>query len=185
MLKNEFENLYDIYNDADKEKKKHILEMIIIYFNVPDYKEKSKALLEQIIMIEDDEDNEFVWGRLFRDNMLDYTNDKHLIVNILSSKIKRNILSSFAEYIAVNGELFDYADVIIEASRGILNEFDSDNHKYWGYDTELSKLIIGLYDAAISSDCSETASECLDIWDEMYQHNVGMARTLTEKMMSM
>lgn len=185
MLKNEFQNLYDIYNDADKEKKKHILEMIIIYFNVPDYKEKSKALLEQIIMIEDDEDNEFVWGRLFRDNMLDYTNDKHLIVNILSSKIKRNILSSFAEYIAVNGELFDYADVIIEASRGILNEFDSDNYKYWGYDTELSKLIIGLYDAAISSDCSETASECLDIWDEMYQHNVGMARTLTEKMMSM
>ena len=57
----------------------------------------------------------------------------------------------------------------------------------WGLDTELSKLIIGLYDITASSELEEDQEislRCLDVWDKMYEENIGLARNLTEQLMN-
>ena len=50
----------------------------------------------------------------------------------------------------------------------------------------LSKLVIALYDVTANSVEGEDqviAGKCLDVWDKMYEFNVGLARSLTEQML--
>lgn len=57
---------------------------------------------------------------------------------------------------------------------------------YWAVDIELSKLVIALYDVTSNSVEGEDqviAGKCLDVWDKMYEFNVGLARSLTEQML--
>ena len=52
---------------STKEHRKPMLEMAITYLGIPQYRGKAKDLLEKIIMMEDDADNDFLWGILFTD----------------------------------------------------------------------------------------------------------------------
>ena len=57
---------------------------------------------------------------------------------------------------------------------------------YWAVNIELSKLVIALYDVTANSVEGENqviAGKCLDVWDKMYEFNVGLARSLTEQML--
>ena len=62
-----------------------------------------------------------------------------------------------------------------------------DDIKYiWGIDAELLKLIFELYDETVNSareEDKDIARKCLEVWDKMYEKNIGMARTLTEQML--
>ena len=52
-------------------------------------------------------------------------------------------------------------------------------------ETELIKLIVCLYAEVANSKAEDNqtiASRCLDIWDEMYEKNIGAARELSEKL---
>ena len=52
---------------------------------------------------------------------------------------------------------------------------------------KISRLIIGLYDEATSNKTSkykDIANKCLDIWDLMYEKNLGIARTLANQIMN-
>ena len=52
---------------------------------------------------------------------------------------------------------------------------------------EVSKLIISLYDITSKSNLEKDkiiASKCLNIWDKMYEYNIGIARLLTNQMMN-
>ena len=57
---------------------------------------------------------------------------------------------------------------------------------YWAVDIELSKLVIALYDVTannVEGEDQVIAGKCLDVWDKMYEFNVGPARSLTEQML--
>ena len=57
---------------------------------------------------------------------------------------------------------------------------------YWAVDIELSKLVIALYDVTannVEGEDQVIAGKCLDVWDKMYEFNVGLARSLTEQML--
>lgn len=60
MIRNAFPNILEIYENEDNNRRKLILEMIIIYFGLPKYKEKAKDLLNRIILIKNDADNDFL-----------------------------------------------------------------------------------------------------------------------------
>lgn len=186
MIYDEYKDLLNIYRNADKDLRRAMLDMLIIYFGVEKYKEKAKEILTTIIDIENDLDNDVLWGKLFRDEMLDIKNDADLIKRILGSKIKRRTLMDFAEYIAKQGDVKEYSDLIIEGALAILEKDQIDANQLWGIDAELSKLIIGLYDVVSSSNLEKDkniARECLNVWDKMYECNVGMARLFTNQMM--
>ena len=185
MIKNAFPNILEIYEKADNNRRKLILEMIIIYFGLSDYKKRAKDLLNRIILIENDVDNDFLWGKLFRDKLVDLELDKDLICNVLKSKIKRRVLSDFVNLVSEQRKLKEYYEVILEVTISALDN-RTDMVGYWSVDIELSKLIIALYDVTANSVDGEDkviAGKCLDVWDKMYEFNVGLARSLTEQML--
>lgn len=164
-----------------------MLEMLITYFGIDKYKNKAKAILVEVIDIEDDLDNDFLWGKLFNDEMLDAKEDSDLIKKILYSKLNRRILMDFTEFIAKQGNLKDYSDLIIESGLAILEKNQIYTNQLWGVEAEMSKLIIGLYDITSTSNLEKDktiARECLNIWDKMYECNIGMARLFTNQMMN-
>lgn len=184
MIKDVFENVYDLYLSAEKNKRKHMLEMIILYFGVEKYREKAKELLERIILIEADVDNEILWGSLFREKIINLNEDTKLINLILKSKIKRPVLSYFSGYIMEKRRIVDYSNVILDIGQSIL---ENPNEMYYNYgvETELIKLIVCLYAEVENSESEDNrviANRCLDIWDEMYEKNIGAARELSEKL---
>lgn len=185
MLKGVFENIFELYLSVDSEQRKPMLEMAITYFGIPEYKQKAKALLEKIILVEDDVNNEFLWGKLFREKMVKLEEDLELIKSILKSKVKKNIISQFSEYVFSERKLKQFSDIVLELSLSIIE--NPDDIKYiWGIDAELLKLIFELYDETVNSareEDKDIARKCLEVWDKMYEKNIGMARTLTEQML--
>ena len=185
MHKDMFNNVYEIYVSANKNKKKSMLEMIILYFSEEKYRSKAKALLEKIILLEDDKDNDILWGRLFRDKIVKPDEDEILISNILKSKIKKHVLSDFSEFIMEERTIKEFSDLILELTENII-ENPKDIKYIWGIENELINLIFCLYDKTSNDYTEESsiiASRCLDLWDRMYEKNVGMARSLTEQLM--
>lgn len=57
---------------------------------------------------------------------------------------------------------------------------------FGGIEDEISKLLIGLYDETCSSsqpDLRNIAKECLDLWDLMFEKQIGPIRKLSQEMM--
>jgi len=56
----------------------------------------------------------------------------------------------------------------------------------WGVEDEISKLVIGLYDETSAStlpEMKDIARECLDIWDLMFEKQIGPIRQLSRELM--
>lgn len=184
MIADFFPDIFSAYVSSTKGHRKPMLEMTITYFGIPQYRGKAKDLLEKIIQVEDDEDNEFLWGRLFTDKLVDITQDRALIDNILKSKIKKSVLSHFYEYVVEQNMLKQYADLIFDLCMSVLEKPDEEKY-IWGVDTALLKMVLGLYDETANSENPtdiDISLKCLDVWDIMYEKNVGMARSLTEQL---
>jgi hypothetical protein len=65
------------------------------------------------------------------------------------------------------------------------NQADMLNN-YWGVSDELSKLIIGLYDEVYEQkddDSMFILQQCLDIWDMMFEKQIGVARALSKQIL--
>lgn len=186
MLADFFPDIFSAYLSSTRGHRKPMLEMAITYFGIPQYRGKAKDLLEKIIQVEDDADNDFLWGRLFKEKLVDIRQDRALINSILKSKIKKNVLSHFFEYVVEQNMLKQYANLIFDLCMSILEK--PDEVKYiWGVDTALLKMVLGLYDETANSKDAmdiEISLKCLDVWDKMYEKNVGMARSLTEQLLN-
>lgn len=185
IIKGAFDNIYELYLDADSEQRKAILEIMITYFGILEYKDKAKSFLEIVILIEEDTNNEYIWGRLFEEKSLDLEEDSILIKHILSSKVKRNILSEFSKAVMAGRKLLKYADVILEVAFDIV-EKPNDLKNSWGIENCIIKLVFELYDDTATSNREEEkaiAKKCLELWDKMYEKNIGMARNLTDQML--
>ncbi len=56
----------------------------------------------------------------------------------------------------------------------------------WGIEDEISKLIISLYDETANSekrDDMQTAEKCLELWDIMFEKQLGSVREISRKLM--
>lgn len=187
MIYDEYADLLNIYKNARKDLRRYMLEMLITYFGIDKYKSKSKAILIEVIEVENDLDSYYLWGRLFRNDMINAKEDSDLIKKILYSKLNRRILRDFTNFITKQGNLKDYSDLIIESALRILEQNQINTNQLLGIENEISKLIIGLYDITSTSNLEKDkiiVRRCLDIWDKMYECNVGMARIFTNQMMN-
>jgi hypothetical protein len=73
--------------------------------------------------------------------------------------------------------IFGLCDYLLSGNR--------ENYVY-GVENELSKLIIAIYDEVCdqsSPKAKATVDKCMDIWDKMFECQIGGARMLSERMM--
>lgn len=72
--------------------------------------------------------------------------------------------------------MIDYAEVIIALCENVLNTPREELEKQWGIESDISKLIIALYDETANLD-KETerkiSEKCLELWDVMFEKQIG------------
>jgi hypothetical protein len=189
--------MYMQYNEFDKEinnsqslhkgQKESIIEMLIIYFGIPKYNEKAKNALR--LFFDENNDLEFPWTRLFYESKIELDRDKDFVIELLTSKIGRKIIHAFVHFLEEgNKSLVDYSDIIIKMCKQLLTDDSGERESVWGIQDELSKLTIALYDDTCNltlDQYQQIAIQCLDIWDGMFERQIGSARLLTSKMMDL
>lgn len=184
MLHNEYEEIVTGEYRFSKEQKEAVLEMLIVYLGIEKYREKAKKAL--IHNLDDSFSIEFPWTRIFYDKLVDLEEDKEFINVILKSVAGRSILGAFINFIKESDSgLKNCEDAIIQICYNLISMGDASNEVIWLYQNEVSKLIISLYDAYSDNleDNNSIALQCLDLWDAMYEKQIGMARELTKAMM--
>ncbi len=169
----------------DQKIRRHIVEMLILYLDVEKYKEKSKKVLCQFALVEDDTENEFIWSRIFSENKIDIDADNDFVSCILQSKISRRLIEEFGKYIERHHCTKEHSRELLDMCKNAL-DCGLDNKTVWGFENIIAKTIISVYYNNVevaSAQQKEIVNECLDIWDLMYEKDFGMARQLTRQML--
>jgi hypothetical protein len=159
---------------------------MIKYVDSSRYGEKAKETL--LFFAKDSNCNEFLWRELFYEKLVDLKKDAIFIKELLSSGIGKYIFSNFIEYLEKGDcELRLYSDILLYAGKQIITNNASEINYIWGLAGAISKMILELYDQTsdICSDDNAIAMKCLELWDTMYEKNIGLARNLTKEMVEM
>lgn len=185
ILKNEFAVIMNNVDTMSQVQAEAVLQMAIIYFN----KDKFNSLAKNIIRKFETStlDLEMPISRLFYDNLIDLERDKDFLIELMSSGLSHRTLPAFVHYLEEESKsVVDYKDIILSMSYHLIKDGSGRGEESWGIEDEISKLVIGLYDETAGSQLPEIkniAKECLDIWDLMFEKQVGTIRQLSQKLM--
>lgn len=185
LVKGEFIHQMTNVSEMSKEQVENILHMVIVYFNKDEFNSLAKDIISKFK--NSNFDFEIPISRLFYDKLINLERDKDFLIDIMCSKISHRILHAFIHYLEEEGKsLFDYNEIIISLSHHLIDTIsDGRNKEYW-IDDSLTKLVIGLYDETCGSDqkhLKKISNICLDIWDKMFEYQIGSARRLSKEMM--
>lgn len=183
IIKNEFADVMNNVDDMSEIQAEAALRMAIIYFNKDEYNDLSKDI---ICKFRTNKFNlEMPLSRLFYDNLIDLYRDKDFLIKIMESDISRRIIHAFTHYLEEKSKsVIDYKDIIIPMSYHLFEREYSKENDIWGIEDEISKLIIGLYDetsGSIKPELIDVSNECLNIWDLMFEKQIGPIRILSQK----
>lgn len=168
-----------------EEQIKAILDMAVIYLKVNDYREVAKDIILAYKSI--DMDVEFPLSKMFYDKYVDIKNDREFLREFMKTKVSRRTVRAFVHYLEENAvSIVDYTDIVIQLCKNILQMEIETLRKQWGIEDEISKLIILLYDETANS-CKmadkQIAYKCLDLWDIMFERQLGSVREVSRKLM--
>jgi len=185
ILKNEFAYLMDNVDTMSEVQAEAVLHIAIIYFNKDEYNSLAKNMIRKF---ETSTLNlEMPISRLFYDNLIDLGRDKDFLIELMSSGLSHRILDAFVHYLEEESKsVVDYKDIILSMSYHLIKDGSGRGEERWGIEDEVSKLVIGLYDETAGSSLPEIksiANECLDIWDLMFEKQIGTIRQLSQKLM--
>lgn len=183
LIYREFEDLIFKTEQLKEEQVKSILHIAIIYLEYDEYREISKSI---ILRYKDSAyDIEIPLSRIFFDNLVDVERDSEFLKEIMNSKVSKKTVYSFVRYLEKNAySVVDYADIIISLCENVLNTSLKELDEYWGIEDVISKLIITLYDETVNLETEDEISmKCLDLWDVMFEKQIGKARYLSKKLM--
>lgn len=178
ILKNEFSYIMDDINSIDENQMKAILRMAINYFDNVKYNEKIKMIITKFKEINYDIEDSIC--RLFYDNLINLDRDKEFLKDIMKSTTGRRSI----HYIDENAvSILDFKEIIIESIKSILENSEQEKENIYYYGDELSKLIVGLYDETVGkkqNDMKILSNQCLDIWDKMFEKQIGSIKKLSK-----
>ena len=181
ILKNEFSYIMNDIKSMDESQIKAILRMAINYFDYVKYNEKAKMIITKFKEINYDMEDSIC--RLFYDDLINLDRDKEFLKDIMKSTTGRRSIHSFIHYIDENAvSILDFKEIIIESIKSILDNIEKEKENIYYYGDELSKLIVGLYDETVGkkqSDMKILSNQCLDIWDEMFEKQIGSIKKLS------
>ncbi|MGB7604492.1 MAG: hypothetical protein WBL93_03350 [Lutisporaceae bacterium] len=185
ILKNEFADIMDDVDTMSEVQAEAVLHMAIIYFNKGEFNSLARNMIRKFKT--STLDLEMPISRLFYDNLIDLERDKDFLIEIMSSGLSRRTLHAFVNYLEEESKsVVNYKDIILSMSYHLIKEECGRDEGIWGIEDEISKLIIGLYDETAGSTIPEIkniAKECLDIWDLMFEKQIGPIRQLSQKLM--
>lgn len=184
ILKDEYIEILDNIESMSEDQANGVLDMAINYFDKDEFNEKIK---DAILKFKNSElDIEVPISKLFRSDYIDLNRDKEFLLKVMDSNMSRRAVRSFVMYLEQESiSIIDYSDIIIAMSYRIIMNRDS-RENYWGIDDEISKLVVGLYDETSESSVGEIkkiGDKCLDIWDLMFENNIGSIRSLSKEIM--
>lgn len=162
-----------------------VLNMAILYFN----KDEFNPLIKDIILKFKASrfDLEMYISKLFYDNLIDLERDKDFLLDLLSSDLGFTMVHAFVHYLEEEAKsVVDYKDIIVSMSYHLIYGEGNKNKDFMWVEDDISKLIISLYDETCNSTLPEMkkiAEECLDIWDLMFEKQIGPIRQLSLKLM--
>lgn len=185
ILKNEFVDDINNPDIMNKTQAESVLHMAIKYFNKNEYNLLIKNIIRKFKT--STLDLEMSISRLFYDNLIDLARDKDFLIEIMSSGLGRRTVYAFVRNLEKESKsVIDYKDIIMSMSYYLV-EKDNKDISIWGIEDEISKLVIGLYDETCGSSQPELkniAKECLDLWDLMFEKQIGQVRKLSQEMMN-
>lgn len=162
-----------------------ILMMVMLYFNKDEYNSLAKKVIYSFCNSE--LDLEMPISRLFYDDLIRLDRDEDFLVQVMNSKLSRGTIHAFTHYIEEESRsLMAFKDIIYAMSQSLVSGNINPKERTWGIDDSVSKLIIGLYDEVSSSqqyEHEEISKKCLDIWDLMFENQIGSARALSQEIM--
>ncbi|WP_252214225.1 hypothetical protein [Clostridium sp. VAP41] len=183
IVKNEFLHEMDNMDSIAEKQAKSILEMVVIYFDKDEYNDICKKIILKFKTSEFDLD--FPVSNLFYQNKINLERDNEFLIEIMQSNLSKRTISAFVHYLEKNSKsIVDYKDIILSMSYHLLSDDSEKLIGYWGIEDEISKLIIGLYDetsTSLDSELIEISKKCLDIWDLMFEKQIGSIRMLSQK----
>ena len=185
ILKNEFADVMNNVNKMSKTQAEAVLHMAIIYFNKDEFNLLAKNMIRKFKT--STLDLETPISRLFYDNLVDLERDKGFLIEIMNSGLSRRTVHAFVHYLEEESKsVVDYKDIILSMSYHLIKNGCGKDEGIWGIEDEISKLVIGLYDETSGSTLLEMrniAEECLNIWDLMFEKQIGPIRQLSQKLM--
>ena len=185
IRQNEFETIVTSVESRSEEQIKAILDMAVIYLEVNDYREVAKDIILTYKSI--DMDVEFPLSKMFYDKYVDVKYDRKFLREFMKTRVSRRTVSAFIHYLEENAvSIVDYAGIIIQLCENILQMEIETLRKQWGIEDEISKLIISLYDETVNSSRmadKQIAGKCLDLWDIMFERQLGSVREVSRKLM--
>ncbi len=184
MMNGDFSSIILNKNGMNEEQIKNIVYMAVSYLEVTEKREKAKELILELA--DSSYDLEFPLSRIFYEKKVG-NDDREFLVEILSKKNGRRLLHAFITFIEDSAvSIKDFADIIINLSNSILKKSDDEINSQWGMVDEFSKIIIALYDecAGMENEVDKKYAEgCMDIWDVIFERQLGVTRNLSRQLM--
>lgn len=182
---NEFEEVISNIDVMSEEQVNSILSMATLYFKYDEYRDIGKAII--LKYKNSNFDVEFSLGRIFDDRLVDLKRDSDFLIEIMKANVSRRMVYSFVSFLEKNAYSFTaYAKVIITLCKNVLSMNSEELTKKWGIENYISKLIFALYDENVNSEKEpnkDIAEKCLELWDVMFEKQIGQVRDLSHELM--
>ncbi|MBO5336863.1 MAG: hypothetical protein J6A94_07035 [Lachnospiraceae bacterium] len=181
----EFEEVISKSEEANEEQTKAVLHMAVLYLKYEEYRNKSKEI---ILKYKNSDNNvEFPLSKIFYNKLVDVEQDAEFLLEIMRSKVSKRMVYSFVSFLEENAcSVKDYAEIILSLCESVLKMSAEAIEKQWGIESDISKLIIALYDECAYSekaDDRQIAEKCLELWDIMFEKQLGRVREISRQLM--
>lgn len=184
IVNDEYVDIMKDIQSMDEIQQEEIIRMIENYFNTMEYNEKCKGV---ILNFNNNNCNlENFISRIFYDKDIDLKRDKEFLIEITKSNSGRRAVHALINYIEENAlSIIDFSQIILGVLKSFVDEEYNQENIYF-YGDELSKLVVGLYDETEGKtelEMKNLASECLDIWDKMFERQIGTIKLLSKEIL--
>lgn len=181
----EFDEYIENIEALEEEQVKSILHMAVIYLKYDEYRDIAKEI---ILKYKDSEsDVEYPLSSMFYQKLVDLERDSDFLIKIMNAKVNKRMVYSFVHFLEESANsIKDYAEIIIALCENVLGMKQEEIAKHWGIENDISKLIISLYDECANSEKEsdkQIAEKCLELWDVMFEKQIGRVRELSRKLM--
>ena len=180
ITKGEFGDLIRNFQNMDEVQEECIIQMLEEYFDMVEYNEKCKNIMIEFSRNNKDVEN-FVNAILIY-KKINIKRDKEFLIEMVRNNFGRRTVHNLLRNIEENAlSIIDFSEVILE----ILNSYiygEEDKELSYFYGKELSKLVVALYDETEGKKDSKMISiseECLNIWDKMFEKQIGIIKQLS------
>lgn len=184
IINNEFVDIVNDVKHMDKIQQEQVIRMLEEYFNTLEYNEKCKNLI--LKLNSNDCDLESFISRIFYENEIDLERDKEFLIEIIKSNSGRRSIHALVKYLEENAiSIIDFSEIILEVLKSFM-EYENNQENIYFYGDELSKLVVELYDETKGKEEKEMkdiSRECLNIWDKMFEKQIGTIRLLSKEIL--